>query len=114
MTPRPAFAVLAVAAAGLLLACGPDGRREASRQARAAREAESAATYQAEVEEGLGAAVAILIDTFPADSDLKTFWANNKVSASSTRVEKINVKGGPLPPPSGEETLDVVGGIVAL
>src|SRR6202008_4511576 len=27
--------------------------------------------------------------------------------ASSTRVEKINVKGGPLPPPSGEETLDV-------
>ena len=27
--------------------------------------------------------------------------------ASRTRVEKINVKGGPLPPPTGEETLDV-------
>ena len=56
---------------------------------------------------GKGQTIAILIDTFPADSDLKTFWANNNVPASSTRVEKINVKGGPLPPPSGEETLDV-------
>ena len=56
---------------------------------------------------GKGQTIAILIDTFPADSDLKKFWANNNVPASSTRVEKINVKGGPLPPPSGEETLDV-------
>jgi len=52
-----------VAAAVLLLACDANGRRERSRQARAAREAESAATYQAEVEESLGAAVAILVDT---------------------------------------------------
>ena len=56
---------------------------------------------------GKGQTIAILIDTFPADSDLKKFWANNNVPASSTRVEKINVKGDPLPPPSGEETLDV-------
>ena len=56
---------------------------------------------------GKGQTIAIVIDTFPADSDLKKFWANNNVPASSTRVEKINVKGGPLPPPSGEETLDV-------
>jgi Mg-chelatase subunit ChlD len=63
MTPRPASAVLAVVAAVLLVACEADGRRDRSRQARAAREAESAATYQAEVEEGLGAAVAILVDT---------------------------------------------------
>jgi kumamolisin len=56
---------------------------------------------------GKGQTIAILIDTFPADSDLKKFWANNNVPASSTRVEKINVQGGPLPPPSGEETLDV-------
>jgi kumamolisin len=56
---------------------------------------------------GKGQTIAILIDTFPADSDLKKFWANNNVPASSTRVEKINVKGGSLPPPSGEETLDV-------
>jgi len=47
---------------------------------------------------GKGQTIAILIDTFPADSDLKKFWANNNVPASSTRVEKINVKGGSLPP----------------
>jgi kumamolisin len=56
---------------------------------------------------GKGQTIAILIDTVPADADLKAFWANNNVPASRTRVEKINVKGGPLPPPSGEETLDV-------
>jgi Mg-chelatase subunit ChlD len=67
MSLRPASAVLAVAALILLapsmLACDANGRRDRSRQARAAREAESAATYQAEVEESLGAAVAILVDT---------------------------------------------------
>src|SRR5262245_2680518 len=63
MSPRPASAVLAVAAAVLLLACEANGRRAESREARAARKAESAATYQAEVEESLGAAVAILVDT---------------------------------------------------
>jgi kumamolisin len=56
---------------------------------------------------GKGQTIAILIDTFPADADLKAFWANNGVPASATRIEKINVKGGALPPPSGEETLDV-------
>jgi Mg-chelatase subunit ChlD len=55
--------VLAVVAVMLLIACEADGRRDRSRPARAARDAESAATYQAEVEEGLGAAVAILVDT---------------------------------------------------
>ena len=45
---------------GVLLACGPGGRREWPRNA---PEPESTAPYQAEVEEGLGAAVAILIDT---------------------------------------------------
>jgi Mg-chelatase subunit ChlD len=44
----------------LLLACQPGARRERSK----AKEApESDAPYQAEVEEGLGAAVAILVDT---------------------------------------------------
>ena len=56
---------------------------------------------------GKGQTIAILIDTFPADADVKAFWANNGLPASRTRVEKVNVKGGPLPPPSGEETLDV-------
>jgi Mg-chelatase subunit ChlD len=47
---------------GLLLAC--EGRRgDRTDRAAAAREAEADAPYQAEVEEGLGAAVAILIDT---------------------------------------------------
>jgi Mg-chelatase subunit ChlD len=44
------------------LACQVNTRRE-SRDARAARAEESAATYQSDVEEGLGAAVAILVDT---------------------------------------------------
>ena len=48
----------------LLLACACDGRRAPSRRdARNARDEADAAPYQAEVEEGLGAAVAILVDT---------------------------------------------------
>jgi Mg-chelatase subunit ChlD len=46
---------------GLLLAC--EIRREPDSRATAARDAADTAPYQAEVEEGLGAAVAILIDT---------------------------------------------------
>jgi kumamolisin len=62
---------------------------------------------------GKGQTIAILIDTFPASSDLKAFWKQNKVSSSVTRVEQINVKGGQLPPQEGEESLDVewAGGI---
>ena len=54
---------------------------------------------------GRGQTIAILIDTFPTNSDLKTFWQRNHVSTTQ-RVTKINVKGGALPPPEGEETLD--------
>jgi kumamolisin len=56
---------------------------------------------------GTGQTIAILIDTFPEDSDLTAFWAANGLPADLGRVQKINVKGGPLPPPEGEETLDV-------
>jgi len=56
---------------------------------------------------GKGQTIAILIDTFPADSDLKAFWERNNLPASINRIEKINVKGGPLPAREGEETLDV-------
>lgn len=56
---------------------------------------------------GSGQTVAILIDTFPADSDLSSFWTRNGVSATVVQIEKINVPGGALPAPSGEETLDV-------
>ena len=48
----------------LLLACACDGRRAPSRRdARDARDEADAAPYQSAVEEGLGAAVAILVDT---------------------------------------------------
>jgi Mg-chelatase subunit ChlD len=49
----------------LLFACESGSRRDRDRRSdrAAAREADSAAPYQAEVEEGLGAAVAILVDT---------------------------------------------------
>src|SRR5262249_19889757 len=56
---------------------------------------------------GKGQTIAILIDTFPADSDLKAFWKRNNLPASINRIEKINVKSGPLPMREGEETLDV-------
>jgi Mg-chelatase subunit ChlD len=47
----------------LTLACRTNGRRDRSADARSGRDTESAASYQADVAEGLGAAVAILIDT---------------------------------------------------
>jgi len=56
---------------------------------------------------GQGQTIAILIDTVPADSDLTAFWKSNGLPNTLQQVEKINVKGGQLPPPEGEETLDV-------
>ena len=55
---------------------------------------------------GQGQTIAILIDTFPRDADLKTFWRRNNLSVTLQQVEKINVRGGHLPIPEGEETLD--------
>jgi len=55
---------------------------------------------------GAGQEIAILIDTFPLDSDLTAFWAANQIPGNLSRITKINVKGGALPAPSGEETLD--------
>ncbi|HTS70776.1 MAG TPA: S53 family peptidase [Terriglobia bacterium] len=51
--------------------------------------------------------IAILIDTVPNDTDLTSFWRQNGVAASLAQIEKVNVTGAPLPPPEGEETLDV-------
>ena len=56
---------------------------------------------------GKGQTVAILIDTFPDDADLKAFWKRNNVATTLAQIEKINVNGGSLPAPAGEETLDV-------
>jgi len=54
---------------------------------------------------GKGQTIAILIDTFPKEDDLKAFWTRNGLSTTHT-IEKINVSGKTLPPPEGEETLD--------
>jgi kumamolisin len=56
--------------------------------------------------DGSGQTIAILIDTFPEDADLTAFWAKNGLSVTLAQIDKINVAGGPLPAPSGEETLD--------
>lgn len=56
---------------------------------------------------GAGQTIAILIDTFPNDSDLISFWQYNHLSLSTNSVERINVSGQTLPPLEGEETLDV-------
>jgi Mg-chelatase subunit ChlD len=63
MASRSSWAGLAAAVLlpSLLLACQPNPRHD--RSAAAPQESEADAPYQAEVEEGLGAAVAILIDT---------------------------------------------------
>jgi kumamolisin len=55
---------------------------------------------------GDGQTIAILIDTFPSDSDLAEFWRRNNSAATLDRISKINVSGGALPPLEGEETLD--------
>ncbi|WP_218079447.1 S53 family peptidase [Anthocerotibacter panamensis] len=56
---------------------------------------------------GAGQRIAILIDTFPGDTDLAGFWSANAVAQSLDRIEKIQAVEGVLPPPSGEESLDV-------
>ena len=90
---RTAWARLAVACLvpAVLLACDGSTRRERERAARAvaAREAAAAdAPYQSDVEEGVGAAVAILIDTsgsmkerVPGDSRRKSEVAHDALEA---------------------------------
>jgi kumamolisin len=56
--------------------------------------------------DGSGQTIAILIDTFPADTDMQAFWQQAGLPVTLAQIEKINVSGGQLPPPEGEETLD--------
>jgi kumamolisin len=56
--------------------------------------------------DGSGQTIAILIDTFPDDADMQAFWQQAGLPVTLAQIEKINVSGGPLPPPEGEETLD--------
>jgi kumamolisin len=55
---------------------------------------------------GAGQQIAILIDTFPPDPDMTAFWRLNGINNTLAHITKINVKGGTLAQPSGEETLD--------
>ena len=56
---------------------------------------------------GAGQTIAILIDTVPTTADLQAFWKRNGLTVKASQVKRINVNGGTLPPPEGEETLDV-------
>jgi kumamolisin len=56
---------------------------------------------------GQGQTIAILIDRFPLDTDLQAFWHANNVPVTLEQIQKINVNDADLPPPEGEETLDV-------
>ena len=47
--------------------------------------------------------IAILIDTYPNDSDLKAFWKRNKLPITLKQIEKVNVTGGHLPPPESRQ-----------
>jgi kumamolisin len=56
---------------------------------------------------GSGQKIGIVIDTFPAASDLVAFWQGNGIAQTLNNIEEVQVISGPLPSPTGEETLDV-------
>ncbi len=57
---------------------------------------------------GSGQKMGIVIDVFPLDSDLTTFWANQGIPQSLSNIEKVAVGGSASSGTrSGEETLDV-------
>ena len=56
--------------------------------------------------DGTGEKIAILIDTFPASSDLTAFWSYNDIPQSLSNIERVQAVSGVLAPVSGEETLD--------
>jgi kumamolisin len=56
---------------------------------------------------GTGQTIAIVIDTFPLQTDLNLFWnAYGVTRGDSATVTFVQVVSGTLPSPSGEETLD--------
>ena len=97
---RPGVAA-ALLFAGVFAACGPHPSRDGTR---AAREPEPDAPYQAEVDEGLGAAVAILIDTSgsmkeraPGDSRPKYAVAQEALEAMLDATDAFIVKRPDFP-----------------
>src|SRR5467141_1980105 len=108
MPLRTASASLAMAAlvplVTLTLACRANVRRDRSAEARSGADFESAASYQADVEEGLGAAVAILIDTSgsmrddaPGDSRPKYVVAQEALEATLDATEAFIAKRPDFP-----------------
>jgi kumamolisin len=63
--------------------------------------------YGGSIGDGSGQKIGIVIDTFPANSDLTAFWSANSVEQSLSNIEEVQAVPGNLPSPSGEETLDV-------
>lgn len=55
---------------------------------------------------GSAQAIAIVIDTFPNNSDLTLFWKQCGINQSLNNIQEIQVVAGKLPGLSGEETLD--------
>jgi Mg-chelatase subunit ChlD len=92
-----------LALAGLGVACESSGS-SGSYSARATREAAESATYQAESEEGLGAAVAILVDTSgsmkdraPGDSRPKSVVAREALEAMLDATDAVVARRSGFP-----------------
>lgn len=102
---RPRLAVAALASlVTLTLACQTNGRTDPSVATGAVRDVEPAATYQADVEEGLGAAVAILVDTSgsmhdaaPGDSRPKYVVAQQALEAMLDATDAFIAKRPDFP-----------------
>jgi sugar lactone lactonase YvrE len=56
---------------------------------------------------GAGQTIAIVIDTFPLDTDLQLFWTRCGINPDLSRIQKIQVTG--TPPPPDPTTLDSSG-----
>jgi Mg-chelatase subunit ChlD len=101
--PRLA-AVALVPLLTLTLACQTNGRTDRSVDDRGVQDFQPAATYQAEVEEGLGAAVAILVDTSgsmrdaaPGDSRPKYVVAQQALEAMLDATDAFIAKRPDFP-----------------
>ena len=108
MVHRTARGAASAAALVLLipfaLACDGASRRQRSADVRAARDLEASAPYQADVDEGLGAAVAILIDTSgsmrgiaPGDSRPKYVVAQQALQAMLDATDAFIAKRPDFP-----------------
>ena len=56
---------------------------------------------------GAGQTIALVTDSFPNTNDLQLFWTSYGINQSLSNLSFIPVFSGPVPAPTGEETLDV-------